>query len=210
MEFVVIALTPYPVRAEPVEAWACALIRPHACAQGGCRDVRPAAHLLFLRRQEKKAKEGDPTVCVPALRSGQPAVLASSGVSLKLASFHCAQTVAIPDPLTAALLGAYRGDGTAEQPNIHSGHRVARPRLEGATDPTQVCPFAKRRGRRLGIAFLLGTFLWRSKEKYLACRGDNPAPALGTGMRPNQPTSPSFDRLNPNGLGNCMRELSIK
>ena len=79
-----------------------------------------------------------------------------------------------------------------------------------ATAPTQVCPFAKRRGRRLGIAFLLGTFLWRSKEKYLACRGDNPAPALGTGMRPNQPTSPSFDRLNPNGLGNCMRELSIK
>ncbi len=79
-----------------------------------------------------------------------------------------------------------------------------------ATAPTQVCPFAPRRGRRLGIAFLLGTFLWRSKEKYLACRGDNPAPALGTGMRPNQPTSPSFDRLSPNGLGNCMRELSIK
>ena len=34
-----------------------------------------------------------------------------------------------------------------------------------ATDTTQVCPAAQRRGRRLGVAFLLLTFLWRSKEK---------------------------------------------
>ena len=27
-------------------------------------------------------------------------------------------------------------------------------------------------GRRIRLAFLLGTFLWRSKEKYLACRGE--------------------------------------
>ena len=47
-----------------------------------------------------------------------------------------------------------------------------------ATDTPQVCPFAQRRGRRLGVAFLLGTFLWRSKEKYLARRGDSrPPPA---------------------------------
>ncbi len=96
----------------------------YAFAKGGCRDVRPAAHLLFLRCQEKKAKEGDPTVCVPALRFGQPAVLASSGVSLELASFHYAQTIAIPDPLAAALLGAYRGEW---EPNSHSGHCFARP-----------------------------------------------------------------------------------
>ena len=31
--------------------------------------------------------------------------------------------------------------------------------------PDAGCPFAQRRGRRLGVAFLLGTFLWRSKEK---------------------------------------------
>ena len=76
------------VRAELVEAGACSLIGLHACAKGGCRDVPPAGHLLFLRRQEKKAKEGDPTVCVPALRFGQPAVLASSGVSLELAALR--------------------------------------------------------------------------------------------------------------------------
>ena len=99
-------VTPPPVRSELVEAGACSLIGLHACAKGGCRDVRPAAHLLFLRRQEKKAKEGDPTVCVPALRFGQPAVLASSGVSLELAALRFAQTIASPDPLAAALLGA--------------------------------------------------------------------------------------------------------
>jgi len=48
----------------------------------------------------------------------------------------------------------------------------------------------------------LGTFLWRSKEKYLACRGDNPAPALNTSMLPHQRAReqrPDFDKLNPNG-----------
>ena len=114
-------VTPPPVRAELVEAGACSLIGLHACAKGGCRDVPPAGHLLFLRRQEKKAKEGDPAVCVPALRFGQPAVLASSGVSLELAALRFAQTIASPDPLAAALLGAYRGDG---EPNIQTATRA--------------------------------------------------------------------------------------
>ena len=117
-------VTPPPVRSELVEAGACSLIGLHACAKGGCRDVPPAGHLLFLRRQEKKAKEGDPTVCVPALRFGQPAVLASSGVSLELAALRFAQTIAIPDPLAAVLLGAYRGEG---EPNSRSGLCCARP-----------------------------------------------------------------------------------
>ena len=39
-----------------------------------------------------------------------------------------------------------------------------------ATAPTQVCPGAKRRGRRLGVAFSLVTFSWRSKRKLLARR----------------------------------------
>jgi len=54
--------------------------------------VRPAAHLLFLRRQEKKAKEGDPTVCVPCaslrgnLRCSRPA--GSRSNSLRCASLR--------------------------------------------------------------------------------------------------------------------------
>ena len=34
-----------------------------------------------------------------------------------------------------------------------------------ASAPPQVCPVATRRGRRLRVAFLLLTFLWRGKEK---------------------------------------------
>ena len=134
------------VRAELVEAWGCSLIWWHACAKGGCRDVRPAAHLLLaqpaarvvLRRQgalrargsrvetlqpQKKAKEGDPTVCVPALRFGQPAVLASSGVSLKLAALKQSRAL-IRWPLRSS---AHTEGMDAEQPNSHAGHRCARP-----------------------------------------------------------------------------------
>ena len=108
-------VTPPPVRSELVEAGACSLIGLHACAKGGCRDVRPAAHLLFLRRQEKKAKEGDPTVCVPALRFGQPAVLASSGVSLELAALRQSRAL-IRWPLRSSAHTEGRGRRTAEQP----------------------------------------------------------------------------------------------
>ena len=52
-----------------------------------------------------------------------------------------------------------------------------------ATAPPQVCPVAQRRGRRLGVAFLLGTFLWRSKEQVPRPPGRVPAPARNTGMQ---------------------------
>ena len=48
-----------------------------------------------------------------------------------------------------------------------------------ATDTPQVCPLAKRRGRRLGVAFSLVTFFWRSKRKLLACRAT-------PGLRPHR------------------------
>ena len=114
-------VTPPPVRSELVEAGACSLIGLHACAKGGCRDVPPAGHLLFLRRQEKKAKEGDPAVCVPALRSGQPAVLAASGVSLELASLRQSRAL-IRWPLRSSA----HSEGMGE-PNSHSGLCCARP-----------------------------------------------------------------------------------
>ena len=43
--------------------------------------------------------------------------------------------------------------------------RVASSTAHPASAPTQVCPVATRRGRRLWVAFLWLTFLWRSKEK---------------------------------------------
>jgi hypothetical protein len=49
--------------------------------------LAPAGDLLFFASPKKRRqKKGDPTVCVPPLRCGQPAVLAFRGVSPKLAS----------------------------------------------------------------------------------------------------------------------------
>ena len=46
----------------------------------------PAGEALFFVSPKKSTpKKGDPTGCVPSLRCGQPAVLAPSGVLLKLA-----------------------------------------------------------------------------------------------------------------------------
>ena len=66
-----------------------------------------------------------------------------------------------------------------------------------ATAPTQVCPFAQRRGRRLGVAFSLVTFFWRSKRKLLARRAT-------PGLRPEHwhavaTTKSAFGKLSPNG-----------
>ena len=95
--------------------------------------VRCAHGALVLKhsspkRRQKKAKEGDPTVCVPALRSGQPAVLASSGVSLKLAALRQSRAL-IRWPLRSSAHTEGLGSRTA---NIHKGHRCARPHLAGA------------------------------------------------------------------------------
>ncbi len=59
-----------------------------------------------------------------------------------------------------------------------------------ATDTTQVCPFAPRRGRRLGVAFSLVTFFWRSKRKLLARRAT-------PGLRP-QPRHAAQSATPPN------------
>ena len=54
-----------------------------------CRSVAAAGDSLFFVSPKKpKEKKGDPTVCVPALRCGQHAVLASSGVPLELAALR--------------------------------------------------------------------------------------------------------------------------
>ena len=54
---------------------------------GALAGSRPAAtHFAFASPKESKQRKGDPTVCVPSLRYGQPAVLRQNGVRHKLAS----------------------------------------------------------------------------------------------------------------------------
>ena len=86
---------------------------------------------FFRVAERKEPKKGRPH-CLRPLRfaTGQPAVLGFGGVSLELAPFHFAQTIASPDPPNPALLGASRG---ARGHNIHTGLCFARPHLAGAS-----------------------------------------------------------------------------
>ena len=77
---------------------------------------RRATDFLLLRQKESRQRKGDPAVGVPALRSGQPAVLAFRGVRAKLA---CGSNTRSPDPRKAPLLGTHRREC--------SGRRFARP-----------------------------------------------------------------------------------
>ena len=66
---------------------------------------RRATHFLLLRQEKVSKEKATPLSASPAA-PGQPVVLGSNGVWLKLALR--AQTVASPDPLLPALLGAAR------------------------------------------------------------------------------------------------------
>ena len=72
---------------------------------------------FFRVAERKEPKKGRPH-CLRPLRfaSGQPAVLGFGGVSLELAPFHFAQTIASPDPPNPALLGASRGARETKHP----------------------------------------------------------------------------------------------
>ena len=73
---------------------------------------------FFRVAERKEPKKGRPH-CLRPLRfaTGQPVVLGFGGVSLELAPFHFAQTIASPDPPNPALLGASRGAKGTEHPH---------------------------------------------------------------------------------------------
>ena len=114
-----------------------------------------------------------------AAQTGPSAAMARMAVRL----FGCS---AAPPLLAAPAAGRLRGEHGRRSAHAsltnspwmseRRAQRKASSTAHPATDTPQVCPFAPRRGRRLGVAFLLGTFLWRSKEKYLARRGDSRPP----------------------------------
>ncbi len=74
--------------------------------------------------------------------------------------------------------------GRGAQRQADQGSRLSEPKASSSetllVSSTAGCPVAQRRGPRLRVAFLLGTFLWRSKEKCLARRGETrPLPSMG-------------------------------
>ena len=139
---------PPPVRAEPVEAGALPLARPsaqHACAEGGGRESPGGEFLSFASPKERNQRsrsgtpltsrsevmwrpKGDPTGCVPPLRSGEPAVLGQGAPpqnSLRCAAAPFGQ----PQRVSARSLCVLR----------HTGHpaRCAPRRILKGTQPTR-------------------------------------------------------------------------
>ena len=94
-----------PVRAESVEAFGLNQAPGSLVRSGAAPSPRRATYFTFASPKESRQRKGDPTVCVPPLCCGQPAVPGPAG---GLASTLPAQTIARPDPSGPALLGAYR------------------------------------------------------------------------------------------------------
>ena len=102
-----------------------------------CRSVAAAGDLLFFASPKKsKQKKGDPTVCVPPLRCGQPAVLAFGWV---WPNSPAAQTVPSPDPPKAPLLSADRrgwGPNSREKASSNSSFiNAVAIQIKGQTSP---------------------------------------------------------------------------
>ena len=168
--------------------------------------------MLHFRLETAKQRKGDPAVCVPPLRCGQPAVLDyGGGPQNSLRSNSCgpdpasicaprriqkgweraAFALARPQhqqpnsiPTTAGAARLRWLGGRAKQrpvwfalPSVCAEERsVSRIRARSCLSRRRVLrdpakrehrrlPVAKRRVADSGVAFLLPTFLWRSKEK---------------------------------------------
>src|SRR3989338_9181665 len=134
------------VGAELVEAWACALVGRRACFEGGGRDVAPAGEeLSFGSPKESHQRKGDPQSATPSRCEGATCVGAVAGCAVELAlrwraplgqqrrvssrGMGAATPMLTPQPPRRRR--SQQGGG-AEQPNSHTGHCCARPRLRSA------------------------------------------------------------------------------
>ena len=96
----------------------------------GMPGLAPAGDSLSLASpRESKQREGGPTVCVPTLRCGQPALLSKRG---RYANSLRSNT-RLADPRFTALLGAYRG-AAIRTTKFKQGRAMARPCGLGCSD----------------------------------------------------------------------------
>ena len=98
--------------------------------------MRPAAHLLFLRRQEKKAKEGDPQSATPALRYGANLGRGACGVRRIT---HCA-----PAALRSDKRGESVHEACARGRACHPASTPPQAQPEGGGQPKSQKPKAKK------------------------------------------------------------------
>ena len=178
--------------------------------------LRQSRSLIRLTLRSSAHTEGGGEQKIP--KTNTEKTRTRHGVSL----FFC---VFVPDPASPVLAGPRSAETSGSGLALFERSEFSQTPLGSSTAG---CPVAKRRGPRLRVAFLLGTFLWRSKEKCLACRAtpaskpqhnyqgtiNNAASTSSartggvrtTRLRQTQPERvggelPSFDKLSPIGQG---------
>ena len=185
---------------------ACALRRachpapcaPQAHPEGNPGSGHPHGPLLrcaalgpVSRALAPRAVQARPSAAMARVDVGCSAVRLSHPCWLRLRRGGCGVSMGVEAPMLRELTRRGCPSGARQRKTSSTAHP--------ATDTTQVCPGAKRRGRRLGVAFSLVTFFWRSKRKLLARRA---TPGSRTSHGHTVATAKtSFGRLNPNGWG---------
>ena len=178
-------------------------------ARGGWPGCAPGGAATFFVSPKKVAKEKRAGCLVPPLRGGHTALLVSGGMganSLRSnmrpssSARHCATRKA----KRQFFFGTLRRSPPKHPQNQHRD--FGRERSDAPNSPLAVARAEQRKAPRqrpgLRLAFLLATFLWRSKEKWLACRGETRPTKPCAAGRTSRPT-PSAKNNKARRSGPC-------
>ncbi len=107
---------------------------PYCCGMPTSRGLPGGNSLFFVSPKKSKQKKGDPAVCDPPLRCGQPAVLGPAGVELELATLRQSLALIRLDLRSSAQPeGCWGQERVRDQSRVRSRApartRFARPRL---------------------------------------------------------------------------------
>ena len=132
------------------------------------------------RRRRSQKGVGSPTAQQPNSPTATRAVAALGPDGRRRFAPRSARPSAAMARRDVRLRDPFRMRRGAQRPADQGSRLSERRRREFERDPAgrehRRLPAAKRRDAACRVAFLLGTFLWRSKEKYLARRGETRPP----------------------------------
>ena len=132
------------------------------------------------RRRRSQKGVGSPTAQQPNSPTATRAVAALGPDGRRRFAPRSARPSAAMARVAVRFRVPFRMRRGAQRPADQGSRLSERRRREFERDPAgrehRRLPAAKRRDAACRVAFLLGTFLWRSKEKYLARRGETRPP----------------------------------
>ena len=193
-----------------------------ALVEGGGRESPGVRVTFFCFAKRKSPKKRRPPVCDPfAVRRGKPAACRLRGAPWN--SLRCvAASFRHPRRVSSRSTRASTRVLTPQPPRrrrsqqggdsrtaIRAIAALGLARAARGACARETGPSAAQRSEGVAdsrVAFLLGTFLWRSKEKYLARRA---TPGLRPQPRHEPRPAQGLDKLNPNGWKNSQTIKTI-